>query len=249
MAIQDRGQRGRGREREIRELTPEELERQVLRKEEDRKRLISDWVPKTEPGRMVKSGQIATLEDFFSRGYRIMEPQIVDALISDMKEKLVHFTKTARITRQGRSFSFRASVLVGDGSSFIGLGIGSDRERVPAIEKATRQAKMAMKKVKRGCGSWECRCRELHSVPFEVEGNSSSVRVRLLPAPKGTGLVVGNHIKEVLQFAGVKDVWSKTRGSTATTLDFVSAAIDALAQTNRMKHSDDVARKLEVHAR
>ncbi len=248
MAEQDRGQ-GVRRSRRDRELTPEELERQVLRKEEDRQRSISDWIPKTEPGRLVKSGQISSMEDFFTKGYRVMEPQIVDALIPAIKEKLVHFTKTARITRQGRSFSFRASVLVGDGNAFVGLGIGSDRERIPAIEKATRQAKMAMKKVRRGCGSWECRCKEPHSIPFEVEGNSSSVRVRLLPAPKGTGLVVGNHIKEVLQFAGVRDVWSKTRGSTATTLDFVSAAVDALAQTSKVRFSEDMGKKLEVNER
>ncbi len=247
MAIQDMGQR-RGKRTE-RELTPEELERQALRKEEDRQKAISDWVPKTESGRMVKAGQIANMDDFFTRGYKVMEPQVVDALIPGIKEKLVHFTKTARITRQGRSFSFRASVLVGDGNSYVGVGIGSDRERIPSIEKATRAAKMALKRVKRGCGSWECRCKEPHSIPFEVEGNSSSVRVRLLPAPKGTGLVVGNHIKEVLSFAGVKDVWSKTKGSTATTLDFVSAAVDALAQTNKMRYSDDMERKLEARTR
>ncbi len=247
MAIQDRGHRMRKGEKE-RELTPEELERQALRREEDRQRAISDWIPKTEGGRLVKAGQIVSLDDFFSRGFSIMEPQIVDALVPNIKEKLVHFTKTARITRQGRSFSFRASVLVGDGSSYIGLGIGSDRERLPAIEKATRQAKKAMKKVKRGCGSWECRCKEPHSVPFEVEGNSSSIRVRLLPAPKGTGLVVGNHIKEVLMFAGVKDVWSKTKGRTSTTLDFVSAAVHALAMTNKVRLSLEMQKKLEVRA-
>lgn len=246
MAVQDRGHRRGKEDKKIKEFSPEELERQLVRKEEERQRMISDWLPKTAIGRMVKSNEITSMDDFFARGYKVMEPEIIDALLPDIKEKLVHFTKTARVTRQGRSFSFRASVLVGDGDSYVGVGIGTDRERVPAIEKATRAAKMAMKKVRRGCGSWECRCREKHSIPFEVEGKSSSVRVRLLPAPKGTGLVVGNHIKEAMEFAGIKDVWSKTKGSTATTLDFVSAAVNALAQTNKVRLSSEMERKLEA---
>jgi len=100
--------------------------------------------------------------------------------------------------------------------------------------------------VLRSCGSWECRCSENHSVPFKVIGKSSSVRVKLLPAPKGIGLVAGDNIKEVLKFAGIKDVWSKTKGNTGSTLDFVSAAIDALAATNNVRLSNDISQKLEA---
>ncbi|MBI4210143.1 MAG: 30S ribosomal protein S5 [Candidatus Diapherotrites archaeon] len=214
-------------------------------REGERQKRVSDWVPKTGIGKMVKAGEIANMDEFFAKGYKVMEPEIVDVLIPEIKDKLVEFRKTARVTRQGRSFSFRASVLIGDGDSYIGLGTAKDRERFPAINKATKSAKMALRKVRKGCGSWECRCHEPHSVPFRVEGTSSSVRVNLLPAPKGTGLVIGEHVKDVLRFVGIKDVWSKCRGNTATTLDFVGATINALAATNNVKYSADMERKLE----
>jgi len=152
--------------------------------------------------------------------------------------------KTTRVTRSGRNFSFRASVLVGDNNGYVGIGTGKDTERFPAIRKATKNAKLSLVKVKRGCGSWECTCHSEHSLPFKVEGKSSSVRVILIPAPKGTGLVVGDHIKEVLKFSGVKDVWSKTFGNTSTKLDFVHAAIDALANTTKYKISHDIETKI-----
>ena len=65
-----------------------------------------------------------------------------------------------------------------------------------------------------------------------------------MPAPKGTGLVVGKNIKKVMEFAGVRNVWSKARGSSATKLNFVKAAIDALEQTGKVRVSDDIEKKL-----
>ncbi|MAG18020.1 MAG: 30S ribosomal protein S5 [Candidatus Diapherotrites archaeon] len=221
-------------------------EERTIKKEEDRLKIISDWVPKTAAGKLVKAGEITSLDDFFTKGHRIMEPQIIDTLVPDLKDKMVDFKKTTKVTRQGRNFSFRAAVLIGDGQSYIGLGTAKDKEKFPAINKATRNAKLSIKKVRKACGSWECRCKESHSVPFNVIGKSSSVRVKLLPAPKGTGLVAGDNIKEVLKFAGVRDAWSKSEGNTASTLDFVQAAIDALAATSRIRVSDDINTKLEV---
>ncbi|MFH1390695.1 MAG: 30S ribosomal protein S5 [Candidatus Diapherotrites archaeon] len=221
-------------------------EERLIRKEEDRVKVVSDWVPKTEAGKLVKADKITNLDDFFKKGFRIMEPQIVDVLVPDLKDKMVDFKKTTKVTRQGRNFSFRAAVLIGDGQSYIGLGTAKDKEKFPAINKATRNAKLNIKKVRKACGSWECRCKESHSVPFNVIGKSSSVRVKLLPAPKGTGLVAGDNIKAVLEFAGIRDVWSKSEGNTASTLDFVQAAIDALAATSRVRVSDDISTKLEA---
>jgi len=233
----EREKRGKRRKR-----TDEEIQ---LKKQEDNQKAISDWVPHTKIGKNVKDGEIKNLDDFFAKGNKIIEPHIVDVLVPELKEKMVDFKKTTKVTRQGRNFSFRAAVLVGDGDSYIGLGTAKDKEKFPAINKATRNAKLAIKKIRRGCGSWECRCNQAHSVPFQVSGKSSSVTVTLLPAPKGTGLVVGDNIKSVLNFAGVKDVWSKTEGNTASTLDFVKAAIDALVSTNNVRLSDDITKKLE----
>ncbi|PIN85812.1 MAG: 30S ribosomal protein S5 [Candidatus Diapherotrites archaeon CG11_big_fil_rev_8_21_14_0_20_37_9] len=217
-----------------------------LAKEEMKKKAIEDWVPSTELGKKVKNGEFANLDEVFSKGYKIMEPEIVDFLIPDIKDKMVDFKKTTRVTRQGRNFSFRAAVLVGDGKSYIGLATAKDKERFPAIAKATRNAKLCMKKVLKGSGSWEDRTTEKHSIPYAVTGKCGSVKINLLPAPRGTGLVVGENIKEVFRFAGVKDVWGKSFGRTSSTLEFVTAAVDALAATNRVKLSDDIARKMEA---
>lgn len=212
--------------------------------EEEKERRLAGWVAKTEAGRLVQKGEIESLEQLFDRNLAILEPEIIDSLIPLLEVLVVDIKKTTKVMRSGRVFGFRASVLVGDRNRHIGIGIGNDRERLPAIKKATQEAKLSIIGIKRGCGSWECACNEEHSVPFKVEGKSASVRVMLLPAPKGTGLVVGNQIKQVLELAGIRDVWSRTKGSTATKLNFVRAAVDALRQVSRMKLSDNIERKL-----
>jgi small subunit ribosomal protein S5 len=152
--------------------------------------------------------------------------------------------KTARVVSAGRQFSYRATVLIGNRNGIVGVGIASDRERIAAVQKAATQARLNVIPVHRGCGSWECSCGTSHSLPFQVQGRCGSVKMRLKPAPKGLGLVVGEHAKDVFRFAGIRDVWSETKGHTATTLNFVKAAVDALAKTNRMKASASIQRKL-----
>lgn len=225
---------------------PQREEERRIRREEEKAQKLSDWIPKTEAGKLVKNKEIETLNDFFAKGYKVMEPELVDILVPDLKETMIDFKKTTKVTRQGRNFSFRAAVIVGDGESYIGLGTAKDKEKFPAINKATRNAKLNLKKIIRGSGSWEERSKGTHSIPFKVTGKSSSVRVHLIPAPRGTGLVVGDKIKEVMKFVGIKDIWSKTEGNTRTTLDFVTAAIDALHSTNKFRVSDDIAQKLGI---
>ncbi|AJF60362.1 MAG: 30S ribosomal protein S5, small subunit ribosomal protein S5 [archaeon GW2011_AR10] len=219
-----------------------EEERRLNAAEETEKRL-AEWIPKTTAGKMVKNGEIESLDQFFERNLNVMEPEIVDMLLPDLEEKLVDFHKTAKVRRSGRQFSFRATVLVGDKNSYIGVGTGKDRERFPATRKAARNAKLNLVKVRKGCGSWQCGCQETHSIPFKVSGKSSSVRVVLLPAPKGTELVVGNNIKDVMILSGIKDVWSKSSGNTGSKLDFVAATIDALRNTTKKRLSEDIVKQ------
>lgn len=219
-------------------------EKEQIRMQSKKEKQLNDWVPKTLLGKKIKEGQIGSLEQVFLAGDKFWEPEIVDFLLSDLEEKLIEFRKTTRVTRSGRVFSYRAAVLVGDKQKFVGLGTGKDKERYPAVRKATKNAKLALIKVQKSCGSWECGCSENHSVPFKVNGKSSSVRVIFFPAPKGTGLVVGDNIKDVLRFVGIKDVWCKTFGNTASKLDFVKAAINALEKTSQMRYSKDFSAKL-----
>ncbi len=203
---------------------------------------IANWVPKTELGKKVLAGEITSLEQVLEANQPILEPEIVDYL-TELEEKMIEFKKTTRVVRAGRKFSFRIAVLVGDKNGLVGVGTAKDTEKWPAVEKATRKAKLNLVRVRRGCGSWECPCGTGHSVPFKVTGKNASVRVTFSPAPKGTGLVAGDAIKDVLEFAGVKDVWTNVKGATDTRLNFVRAAIDALEKTTKMKASDVIERK------
>ena len=218
-------------------------ERMKAKREEEKQRELQEWIPRTELGKKVLSGKIKSLWEVLESNTPILESEIVDYLES-MEEKMFDVQKTTRVVRAGRKFSFRVSVLAGNKNGIVGIGTAKDKEKWPAAKKAARNAKMNLVLVRRGCGSWQCPCRDPHSVPFRVEGKNASVRVTLFPAPKGVGLVAGDNIKSVLELAGIKDVWSKTRGATDTTLNFARAAIDALAQASRVKLSDEMDKKL-----
>jgi len=83
-------------------------------------------------------------------------------------------------------------------------------------------------KLRRGCGSFDCSCDEVHSIPFKVEGKSGSSKVVLIPAPQGTGLVIGDECKKILRLAGIKDIYSQSYGQTRTTINFIRACMNAL---------------------
>ena len=90
-------------------------------------------------------------------------------------------------------------------------------------------------RIKRGCGSWECACGEPHSIPFKVEGKCASVEVKFIPAPKGLRLACSNELKKILKLAGIKDVWSKSKGQTKTRMNHIFACFEALKQLSKTK--------------
>jgi len=137
--------------------------------------------------------------------------------------------------KSGRRFKLTALVVVGNENGIVGVGSGSSREHRIALEKAEEQAKMNVIGVKRGCGSWECGCGGEHSIPFKTEGKYGSVYVKLLPAPKGVGVVANDTTKKILSLAGVKDIWVKTRGQTATRQNLTYAVFKAIRNLNRTK--------------
>ncbi|MCD6522858.1 MAG: 30S ribosomal protein S5 [Candidatus Diapherotrites archaeon] len=204
-----------------------------MEKKEEEKGI--EWVPKTRTGRMVLNGEITTLEQIYSRNLPLLEPEIVDMLVPDLKEEVLDIKTVQRTTDSGRKMRFLATVVVGNKDGYVGVGIGKGANVRPAIERATRNAKLNIIHIQRGCGSWECGCGTPHSVPYKVEGKSGSVRVILIPAPKGTGIVAGKKAKKVLELAGIKDVWSKTFGDPRTTFNFAMATLDALRNIRRMK--------------
>ncbi|QQR92974.1 MAG: 30S ribosomal protein S5 [Candidatus Iainarchaeum archaeon] len=209
---------------------------------------LEAWTPRTTAGKLVKAGEITKMEDVWGRHLPVLEPEIIDTLVPNLDEKVIDTRKTTYVRASGRRFNYSAFVLVGDRQNYIGFGMGSDKERYPAIRKAVRNAKLHLIPVRSGAGSWQDFSDTTRSVPFKVTGKSSSVRVTLHPAPKGTGLVVGKHIVDVFQFAGITDVWAQTRGSSDTKLNFVRAAYNALEELNKVKMSPDMERKFSRKA-
>ncbi|WP_297509467.1 30S ribosomal protein S5 [Thermococcus sp.] len=201
-------------------------------------RVLEEWEPRTKLGRLVKEGQITDIHEIFRKGYQIKEPEIVDVLLPEVNlrenQEVLDIALTVRMTDSGRRIRFRVLAAVGNRDGYVGLGIGHGREVGIAIRKAINYAKMNIIEIKRGCGSWECRCRRPHSIPFAVEGKEGSVRVKLMPGPRGLGLVIGDVGKKILSLAGVQDVWSQTLGETRTTVNFAKAVFNALYNTNRV---------------
>jgi len=196
---------------------------------------LSVWEPRTELGRLVKEGKIRTIDEIFANNYIIKEPEIVDILLPGLKQELLAVNLVQRQTHAGERNQFRAVVAVGNEDGYVGVGVGKAKQVRQAIEKAVREAKLNLIPVRRGCGSWKCSCDEPHSVPFVVRGKAGSVEVTLIPAPKGVGLVAGDVAKVVLRLAGIKDVWTQTRGETRTTLNFAMAVYNALRNTYYFK--------------
>tara|TARA_Y100000034_G_C6851541_1_gene386361 strand:- start:134 stop:1015 length:882 start_codon:yes stop_codon:yes gene_type:complete len=211
---------------------------------------LDAWVPKTELGRDVRTGKIKSIEEIFASGKKIMEPQIVDLLLKNLKTDLLFigqakgkfgggkrraWRQTQKKIQEGNVLTFGVMAVVGDGHGHLGLGVGRASETLPAREKAIRKAKLNIQKIERGCASYDCSCNEPHSIPIATEGKVSSVTVKLIPAPQGTGLVVGKELKKILKLAGIKDVYSKTSGKVRTTINTAQACMKALTKLGEIK--------------
>ena len=205
--------------------------------------LLEKWQPTTKLGKDVLEGKIKDINEILDSMKKIKEPEIVDILVPNLKNELIMIGGrtgkgggaqripiriTAVMKKSGRRFRSSAMVVVGNEDGIVGVGLDKSPEPRDAINKAIRRAKLNIIKVKRGCGSWECRCDEPHSIPFKVKGKSGSVRVELLPAPKGLGLVADDESKKILRLAGIKDVWVKTFGNTSMRVNLIYAIYDAL---------------------
>ena len=189
------------------------------------------WIPKTILGKKVASGEIKSLEEIIEQGLRIQEEGIIKKLLPDLKTEVIDVGIIQKMTSNGQSTRFKAIVAAGNENGYLGIGQGKSKQMRIAIEKATSQSYLNVSPVKMGCGSWECRCDQKHSVPFRVKGKGGSVTVEIIPAPRGLGLVAGGKIKRLLEMAGLKDAWTTAKGSTATMNSTSKAILDCLRQT------------------
>lgn len=223
----------------------EVLEEKIFKKEKVEdilKEHLDKWSPKTKLGKMVKNGKIKNIDDILDNNMKILEPEIVDSLIKVESELLLAgqakgkfgggkrraWRQSQKKTEEGNIVTFSSLVVIGDKNGHVGIGIGKAKETLPAREKAIRNAKLNIIKIKRGSGSFDDSSNEPHSIPFKVEGKCGSCRIVLTPAPQGTGLVIGEEGKKILRLAGIKDIYSTSFGQTRTTLNYAQAIMSAL---------------------
>ncbi|MBS3091750.1 30S ribosomal protein S5 [Candidatus Pacearchaeota archaeon] len=241
-------------EEEIKEAPAKRLTRAEFtaqKEKETRERSIASWAPKTEIGKKVKSGELKDIDEILEKGKKILEAEIVDSLlkleidllsIGQSKGKFGGgkrraWRQTQKKTMEGNVTTFSCMAVVGDRKGHVGLGIGKSQETLPSRDKAVRNAKLNLIKVIRGFESPEHEKdkSDPHTVPFKVTGKCGSSKVTLIPAPRGTGLVIGNECKKILRLAGIKDVYSMTLGQTRTTINMAKACVDALVKLREFK--------------
>ncbi|HHE72593.1 MAG TPA: 30S ribosomal protein S5 [Chloroflexi bacterium] len=147
----------------------------------------------------------------------------------ELDERVIDIARVAKVVKGGRTFGFRVTAVVGDNKGTVGIGIGKARTVPDAIAKATQRARRDMRPIPL----------EGTTIPHEVIGRCGGARVLLKPASPGTGIIAGGGVRAVLAAAGVRDVLTKSMGSS-TTVNVVQATMDALRQLRRV---EDVAQE------
>jgi small subunit ribosomal protein S5 len=250
--IKEREKKEKEKEEKVKEKEKTEEEKFKEKLSDEKREIYESWEPRTKLGKEVKYGKIKDIDEILDADRKILEEEIVEYLLP-IKTDLIAigqskgkfgggkrraWRQTQRITKEGGVMTFSSMAVAGDGDGHVGLGNGKAQETLPARDKGIKKAKLNIQKVTRGCSAFDCSCSEKHSIPFAVEGKSGSVRIKLIPAPQGTGLVCAKELKKIFELAGIKDIYSKTSGQVRTTFNLVKACINALEKTNRKNKTD-----------
>lgn len=200
---------------------------------------LKEWVPVSKLGRLVREGKISSLEEIYIHSLTIKEYQIVDFFYEGkgtgedarggLKDDVMKIMPVQKQTRAGQRTRFKAFVAVGDGDGHIGLGVKCAKEVATAIRGAIISAKLSLIPVRRGY--WGNKIGSPHTVPMKVSGKCGSVRVRLVPAPRGSQVVGAPTTKKIMHFAGLADCFTCTTGRSRTKGNFMKALFNALCKT------------------
>ncbi|KAL0229493.1 hypothetical protein GEMRC1_014110 [Eukaryota sp. GEM-RC1] len=195
-----------------------------------------EWVPMTKLGRLVKEGKISSLEEIYRHSLPIKEYQIIDHFLPNLKDSVMKVATVQKQTRAGQRNRFKVFVIVGDFNGHVGLGVKSSKEVTTSIRSAIALAKLSVIPVRRGY--WGSNIGAPHTVPSKVTGRCGSIRLRLVPAPRGSGIVAARLPKKVLEFAGIEDVFTQSVGKTRTAGNFLKATFAACAETYKFLTPD-----------
>jgi len=149
-------------------------------------------------------------------------------LVSEFKEKLVAVNRVSKTVKGGRNMRFSALMVVGDGKGRVGCGMGKAVEIPEAIRKGTEDAKKAMINVPIVNGT----------IPHEIVGKFGTGKVKLIPAPTGTGVIAGGPVRDVLEACGITDIVTKSIGTN----NKINVARATLAGLSQLRSVEEVAR-------
>jgi len=190
----------------------------------------NQWTPVTKLGRLVQEGKINSIEEIFLFSLPVKEAEIIDHFLKDkLQDEVMKIMPVQKQSSAGQRTRFKAFVALGDNNGHIGLGVKCASEVATAIRGAITAAKLNVAPVRRGY--WGRKNGLPHTVPCKVTGKCGSVRVRLIPAPRGTGLVASPAGKKLMHMAGISDCYSSSRGHTRTMGNFIKAIFYALKAT------------------
>ena len=145
---------------------------------------------------------------------------------TDLEEKVIDIKRVTKVVKGGRQFRFSATVVVGNRKGKVGIGIGKAKEMPDAVKKATQAASRNLINVE---------LIDNRTISHEIITKEGAVRVMLKPAAEGTGVKAGGPVRDVLELAGVKDVLSKSLGSS-TKINMARATLRALAEQKSPAH-------------